>query len=38
MPMPHSGDKELPKDQVLAILRRLGTSPAVIEAIDREEK
>jgi hypothetical protein len=34
--MPHSGDKELPKDQVLAILRRLGISPAAIEAIDRE--
>jgi hypothetical protein len=34
--MPHSGDKELPKGQVLAILRRLGISPAAIEAIDRE--
>ena len=30
------GGKELPKDQVLAILRRPGISPAAIEAIDRE--
>ena len=36
MPMPHSGEKELPKHEVLAILRRLGISPATIEAIDRE--
>jgi len=34
--MPHSGEKELPKHEVLAILRRLGISPATIEAIDRE--
>ena len=36
MPMPHSGEKELPKHEVLVILRRLGISPATIEAIDRE--